>query len=131
MEHINWNFVIISIRKWKKSNEFYFDLPDKMLFFTGQFILSRNLLIFFCRKPRRGKMSVPENKLRLVFIGKTGTGKSKTGNSILGIEAFKSKLGGASVTKKCSYEKNFNYGREISIVDTPGLFDTGEPSVMR
>ena len=66
------------------------------------------------------------NEVRLVLIGKTGVGKSDTGNKILGNKHFMASAGGSSITKQCSYKKGFNLGREISIVDTPGLFDTGK-----
>ncbi|XP_042276270.1 GTPase IMAP family member 8-like isoform X1 [Thunnus maccoyii] len=75
-------------------------------------------------KVTRLQSNQSRESVRMVLIGKTGCGKSATGNTILGEKHFKPRIRPKPATKSCKKATGEIDGQLITVVTTPGLFDT-------
>uniref|UniRef100_A0A8C2Y8W9 AIG1-type G domain-containing protein n=1 Tax=Coturnix japonica TaxID=93934 RepID=A0A8C2Y8W9_COTJA len=76
----------------------------------------------------RARRNEGPRELRLVLVGKSGGGRSATGNSIVGTAAFESRLATAAVTQRSSMQSVTLKGYDVHVVDTPDAFDSPERS---
>uniref|UniRef100_A0A4W6FUF6 AIG1-type G domain-containing protein n=1 Tax=Lates calcarifer TaxID=8187 RepID=A0A4W6FUF6_LATCA len=64
-----------------------------------------------------------EERVNLVLLGMTGTGKSATGNTILRNKHFTSRPSSNPVTTECKAVEREICGTAVRVIDTPDIFD--------
>ncbi|XP_071314997.1 GTPase IMAP family member 8-like [Trachinotus anak] len=71
-----------------------------------------------------GKTIKVLKQYRIVLLGKTGAGKSSLANTIFGEDVFKINHSSKRGASESQAESKSVHGRRITLVDTPGFFDT-------
>lgn len=96
------------------------------------FVSPRNFYTDF--HPLRQHVREPELERRIVLLGRSGSGKSATANTLFGRHVFLEARWGRFHTTQCQRGIISRYGRRLEVIDTPGFLldsDITIPKVKR
>ncbi|CAL1534700.1 unnamed protein product [Lymnaea stagnalis] len=68
-------------------------------------------------------------EMNLLLVGRTGNGKSSTGNTIIGKDLFPRRTANDSSTDSVAHHSTQVDGKQVNVVDGTGIGDTGEDIV--
>ncbi|KAL1005495.1 hypothetical protein UPYG_G00059850 [Umbra pygmaea] len=108
-------------------------LSGGKVFWTQLFVGILFVILIIVCLYTRGSNTEQDTPLRLLLVGPTGQGRSSTGNTILGREAFWEDFSLSAVTTDCQSRTGPAAGKRptgrshITVIDTPGISVATEP----